>query len=446
MKGRINKYFSGVLSFRVKGWIFSGIFGIFVVLCFYAIQWAVPASNPNYDEIVTVLFIILSVLILFPARERLLKFIFKKQEYFSFFGREFHHLDFIARQFTYEAMVEEIFPELLAWLRVRSGKLAILDSLRRDLKLHSYRRGVIREDRMHSRYPIKKLTEYVLQNPGILRIDRPNIPEVESEFLRKFNAAVLQPFMHRRRLLGFLILHEMPRNRFFQRALDLFAGKAAVSIQNYILSSKIIDSRMYEQEFSAAEKIRNLLQSSKIPELHHISIRNLKRKSFPCILEFFQSESGKWFLVILCTPRLTSAAGILLYGVLGHLYSYIHTEKSIQLNRLLSHLRHDPELSTAEYRMDILVAEIQPQEQILTTLIDGKNFRVKNALTDEPIVISSGWRNFLELKTGSPVRIEYASEKLLEFSAQDMTFSEALPAGKESANPSTSLKDERDPK
>jgi len=411
--GRVTGYVSRNSS-RFRGWSFSLLFGLVVIGCFYLLQWIIPAEVAYYNEIVTILFIILSVLILFPAREEILKLIMKKTDYFSFFGRDFHHIDFIARQFTMDALVHEIFPELLVWLRVPSGRLVILDEDRRNYLLYVCRGPLVRETRLPAVYPLDDLKKRFLHNRASMNREDADISE--RELLEKFEALIIQPFMFRKRLLGFLIINSMPKNKFYQRALDLFAGKAAVSIQNHILSSMIVENRLYDQEFVAAEKIRNLLQSSRVPSFERLQVKNLKKNRSPCLIEFFRNNDRQ-YLVIVSTPRLTGAAGIVLYGLLGYLYSYIQTEKNIQMNRLPAFLRRDQDLAKAGFRLDILVAEIQYQENMLVLLIDGLDYTVWNVQTEQKYLVSPGWRNFIEIKAGSPVRIDYRREGLVEFSA-----------------------------
>ena len=87
------------------------------------------------------------------------------------------------------------------------------------------------------------------------------------------------------------------------------------------------------------------------------------------------------------------------------------------MNRLPAFLRRDQDLAKAGFRLDILVAEIQYQENMLVLLIDGLDYTVWNVQTEQKYLVSPGWRNFIEIKAGSPVRIDYRREGLVEFSA-----------------------------
>src|SRR5688572_27043820 len=93
-------------AYRWKTWIFSFASGTVVVLLFIAIQRIVPANVPRYNEIVSLIFLLLAVLFLFPARERLHRLILGRNDYEAMFGGT-HHLDFIATHFTIDSITHE---------------------------------------------------------------------------------------------------------------------------------------------------------------------------------------------------------------------------------------------------------------------------------------------------------------------------------------------------
>ena len=400
------------LSARQKGWIFSFLFGIAIVSVFYTLRWLIPPTHERHNEILTIVFIILSVLILFPAREILLRRILMRAEYASLFGQDFHHLDFIARHFTVDALVDEIFPELMAWLEVRNGRLAVLGSDRQHFLFHSYRNGQVTRARFTGTPPDEDLIQLLKQTNDPLD-HREEQGEAAWEMLNKYRASIIQPFFYRRRLLGYLILNEVPHSRFARRALNMFARKAAVSIQNHILSAKIIDSQAYEYELRNARKVRNLLESAPIPRIPGYSFNLLRESQMPCVLEFFAGKDV-WYLAILCSPRHNSAAGLIMSGILGHLYSTMHREKNISLHRLLNELRKDPELAFSAYPFEILLAELRPESNSLVLMVDGKDYHITHP--DEPnrSLISVGWRNFLELGEDETIRIAFQDAPLLD--------------------------------
>ncbi len=400
------------LSARQKGWVFSLLFGIIIVSVFYSLRWLVPATLPRHNEILTLVFIILSVLILFPARELILRRVLMRSEYASLFGQDFHHLDFIARQFTMDALVDEIYPELMSWLEVRTGRLAVLGSDRQHFQFFVYRNGQVSRGRFTGSPPDEDLVR-VLKFKHAPLDHREDQGTEARELLAKYRATIIQPFFYRRRLLGYLILGEIPRTRFARRALNMFARKAAISIQNHILSAKIIDSHPFEYELRNARKVRNLLQSAPIPQIPGYALKLLRDPDMPSVLEFFRGREV-WYLAALCSSRQNSAAGLIMSGILGRLYSTMHREKNISLHRLLNELRKDPELAFSAYPFQILLGELRPDSNSLVLMVDGKDYHIAHPARPGRSLVSVGWRNFLELAENETIRISFQDDPLLD--------------------------------
>ncbi len=399
---------------RFRGWLLSALFGVIIISTFYALRQIVPRDMSYYNELSTALFIIISVLLLFPARERIARRFLHKTEYNFFFGQDFHHLDFIARQFNVDALINEITPELLEWLRVRTGKLVILDTGRRYFNSYIYRNGTSFKGRPIHYETMEESIKFLKEHRRTVYHDQAVLPDNVKTMMTELRASVLQPFIYRNRLLGFLVLHEEPRNNYAGIGLETYAGKAAISIQNRILFTRVIDAQLYDQELQSAAKIQHFLQLTRPPRIPGNRVKFLRNHDFPCIMEFFEPGKDRWFLTILCTPSPSRAAAMFLFGILGRLYSFFRREKSISINRLLGHLRKDPGLIRSEYRMDILIAEIRPRENRMIVMSDGKEFRIHDASRPERNMITTGWRNFLNLDVGNRLRIVYGREPLLE--------------------------------
>jgi hypothetical protein len=238
--------------------------------------------------------------------------------------------------------------------------------------------------------------------------------------MESVGAVLIHPFSYRNRLLGFLILNEAPRNRHAARALDFFGDKAAVSIQNYILSNRIIDSRLYDQELRSAQKIQSTLHDAPIPEIPGFRLRRRDHQS--CILEFIPAgRDGRWFLVGLTLDRITSAGGIILYGLLGHLYSFITREKNVTMHRLHSYLRKHREQTQADYPVDIVIAELVPKKRAIVLMSDGSNYNLRSLRDPNQPLVTRGWRNSLELSPGDGMLLSHAGSPLLELHYADLT-------------------------
>jgi hypothetical protein len=380
------------------------VFGLTVILVYYLFQWIIPDTNNSRDQIITLLFIITSVLILFPARDRMLSWLMQESEYQSLFGKDVHHIDVIGKHFTMNSLIEEIFPDLLRWLNVSSGKLAILDPERKSYTFYIYGHGRLLKKDAQYHNSIDEIEKELLTRREAIYQDLPGTTPHFREVMVRFRAVLIQPIFYRKRLVGFLILHEYPRHKYERRALDLFADKAGVSIHGHILSSRIVDTGKYEQEFRTADRIRQFLQNTEIPEIPGYQVKSLKAAKALTLIEFFSSTPDKRFLVIVYSPKISSAAGLILSGILGHLYSYIHLEENIVLHKLIGHLRKDTALHRSEYRMDIFVAKLNERTGAMSVVPDpGFEITDMNGMIN--IHIIPDWRNRIELERGKTYRI-----------------------------------------
>ena len=303
-------------SYRFRHALFSLFFGLCVVAIYYLINWLVPPDYLMRNQLVTITFIIVAVLVLFSARERWLQRVMQRNEYTSFFGRDFHHLDVVARQFTVAALIHEVFPEFLEWLGVRHGRLAILNPDRTHYDYYVYRNRQVHRGRLASEHSHDTIALGIKSYRRSIGFDEFGLSPALCDQLGEIGAVMVQPFQYRGRLLGFLVLNEAPRNRHADRALDFFANKAAVSIQNHILTNRILDSRLYDQELIAAQKIKSTLHDSPLPAIPGFSLVRFDHQS--SILEFFPARgAARWFMVGLSLDRPTSPGSIILYSMLG---------------------------------------------------------------------------------------------------------------------------------
>ncbi|MCB1323191.1 MAG: hypothetical protein KDK34_23235, partial [Leptospiraceae bacterium] len=332
MKQRLLKLWS---SNRFRRIVYSLVFGIFIVAIYYFIRLLIPQELFLYNEIVTIVFIVISVLILFPARERILNRLLPRYEYTAFFGFDYHHLEFMARQFSVETLIHEIFPEFMEWLDVRQARLAILEPHRRFYEIYIYRNGRISGTQIQIE-KTNALIRFLTYHGRAIELFDESLPDPIRRLLEEQHANSIHPFFYRQWMPGFLVLSEPPRHEFAERALEFFANKAAVSIQNHILTYRMIDSNLYDRELVAAQRVRKTLHQTPIPRLDGFELKRLiEPDAHPAILEFFRVPDGRWFLVTLSTPRFTGAAGIILYSILGNLYSIIHRESNITMHRLM---------------------------------------------------------------------------------------------------------------
>ncbi|MCR9142272.1 MAG: hypothetical protein NXI24_08465 [bacterium] len=413
-------------SYRFRHGLFSLFFGLCVVAIYYFINWLVPSDYLMRNQLVTILFIIVAVLVLFPARAWGLQRVMQRNEYTAFFGRDFHHLDVVARQFSVETLVNEVFPEFLQWLGVRQGRLAILNPDRTHFDHFVYRNRQLHRGRPASEHSHDEIALGIKNYQRSLHVHEFGLPPALRNQLAEIGAVMVRPFHYRQRLLGFLVLNEEPRNRHAERALDFFSNKAAVSIQNHILTNRIIDSRLYDQELVAAQKIKSTLHDTPLPAIPGFEL--LRRDHQNSILEFFPARGGeRWFLVGLTLDRLTSPGGIILYSMLGYLYSFLTRETQFSMHRILGQLRKHRDQLESAYPLSIFVAELISHDHSVIFLADGRDYDLRRApvrsrsaqtlaapVSESANLISSGSRKFLDINEDHGLVLSHGDTRLLE--------------------------------
>ncbi|MCB1169664.1 MAG: hypothetical protein KDK25_04990, partial [Leptospiraceae bacterium] len=135
--------------YRLQSWLITASSAVVITSLFFLLHALIPVPDESpveaarRENLITVLFIVLSVLILFPAREYLLRRIFKRQDWETLIDEDIHHLDFLARQFSVDSLLHQIIPDLLYWLRVSSARIALLSEDRRSYRFHIYKNGKI---------------------------------------------------------------------------------------------------------------------------------------------------------------------------------------------------------------------------------------------------------------------------------------------------------------
>ncbi|MCB1138633.1 MAG: hypothetical protein KDK23_07750 [Leptospiraceae bacterium] len=416
--------------YRLQSWLITASSAVVITSLFFLLHTIIPVPDQSpveaarRENLITVLFIVLSVLILFPAREYFLRRIFKRQDWETLIDEDIHHLDFLARQFSVDSLLHQIIPDLLFWLRVSSARIALLSEDRRSYRFHIYKNGKIIKGNAIYYQKTEELKREFKAYRKIACIDDEDLPEGLKDIMQQNRVAWIIPFIFRTRLLGFLFLMEPPRNRYADRALQLFAGKAAVSIQNHILSSKIIDAGEFEKELQSAEKIHSLMKNSRVPAYPGFQLQPHQDASGSSVQEFFTVDDGL-FLVIFATQRGGGVSGLLLSGLLGHLYSLVHVERDLSIHRILGHMRKENSLLRMEPGVEMLIAQFHAGGS-MTVFVEGKQFRFQDTTQPDRILISPGWRNYVDLTPGILYRIEHNNQILLDIRANSNPAAEAI--------------------
>ena len=355
--------------------LFSFLYGLIIIVTFYTIRWIVPENFLMYNEIVTIVFIIISVLILFPARQKIQSILLRSYKHFPIIGNhiDLRNMNFLSISFTVESLINQIFPDFLIWLRVSRGSLIIMDTGRKMYHLYMYEKGKLIQTRTLPRKEFEKLSQYLVKKKKPVVLSEEKLPPFVLEQMKKLEAYWIHPILYRNTLTGLLIFCEPLRILNAENTIEIFGYKVSLCIQNYILSSRVIDSSVYDLEFKLAERIRNALGNSTVPTMLHFTIQK-NTIDLPMLLESFQIEKKRSVFAILVCDHFSAAEGILLYGVLGHLYSQINLMPNISLLRLSESLKKDQDWQRAEHQIHILFFELYENRDKIKLLSESINF------------------------------------------------------------------------
>lgn len=398
---------------RIRRFGLSLFFGLLVVITYYLLAYFIPLDIELHNEIVTVLFILISVLILFPAREAILLRILPKYDYLIYFGYDPHHLELLARHFSVDELKQKIFQEFMDWLGTKSAMMAILDPARDHFNYYIYTKGEPTKEivNIENSYIPESILKYIKNKKGSIDAFEDHLDSNLRIEMNKLQAVSIHPFIFRKSLTGYLVFYSQPRHPHTNRALEFFCHMAAVAIQNYILSLRVIDAQEYDLELKSAKRIQKLFSKTYVPAIKGFNIE--PRGSIRTVLEFFKTGVGSFFMVALSADRLTGASGIILYGMLGSLHALLHREPGITINKLLNHMRNDSELSKYEYNIDILIMEIMANEPQVTILHEGDHYSFFGMDDPKKNLLSLGWRNLIELDRKRSYFLSYHSMPLL---------------------------------
>ncbi len=402
-------------SDRVRGWTVSLFFGSAVVAVFYALEKAVPAESEYYSQTVTLLFILISVLILFPARDRALRLLLRRSDYDRIFGSEQHHLDFMAQHFTIPVMTEDVFPALMSWLRVRSGRIAVMDNSAKNVIFYIVKqnRMTVRNSGLYEYHDI--LHSFLKQHRGIIRNHDNELPEPVRLFMARFNAVIMVPFIYRKTPVGFMILHQPPDHQYAERALDMFARKAAVTIHNAHLSEKMADLALYDREMRSAVKVQKFLHKSPVPDLKNLRFRTAVTGYELTSTEFFRTEHNRHIMVITAFPRISGIGGLVLAGIIGRLYSFIHSSdtnrglSTVSEQDLVYFLKNDEDPVYTGHRAEFLIWSFEERGKEIRMITEGNFFL--NA--GDRQLAGPGSRITLKPEPGLTMELRYKKSPLL---------------------------------
>ena len=364
----------------------SLIFGGLVVLTFYMLHWLIPEKILMHNELVTLIFIGVSVFILFPARERVLHYLLKEESYSSLPGRSLRDPSFAKRYLSVESLIHNDFPNFTERLQISASSLAILEVGRKFYRIYHYRKKRLSSNEVLDRKSCDTLCRLLAKNPQGVYVEHKALSKETQEQMKKLNARVIHPLLYRKAVLGFFVFRDLPRGTQAQELVEIFRYKATLSVQNHILSQRVIDNRVYDQEFAVASRIQKALENTAEPQIQNYKVQLLDR-DLPLMFEFFKLNKGRWLFALMICKSFTGPMGILVYSLIGRLYSLIHLQKRIGLQKLFHSIKNSTEWQGTGNSIKLLFLELDEKAKRLSLLTEEEDFAVeehKNRFSNSP--------------------------------------------------------------
>ena len=399
------------------------IFSSIVILTFYVLHKLIPEKVLMHNELVTLIFIGISVLILFPARDRILNYLLKGENYSSLPNRSLSASGFAKRYLNIESLIHDDFPDFTNRLQLSASSLAILEGGRKFYRIYHYRKKKIIANDILDRKSCDTLCHLLAKNPQGVYADHKITPEAISEEIeaqiKNLNARVIHPLLYHKAVLGFLVFCDIPRGAQAKEFVEIFRYKATLSVQNHILSQRVIDNRVYDQEFAVASRIQKALENNTEPQIQNYKVQLLD-SNLSLMSEFFMLNKSRWlFALMICKP-FTGSAGILVYSLIGQLYSLIHLQKRVSLRKLFHSVKSSADRQSADNPIKLLFMELDEKTKKISFLTEEKNFRVEKYKNlskirrEQKHVISS--HGIVKLEAQASIELSYQEIPILRIS------------------------------
>lgn len=389
----------------------SFLAGLLIIAGYSYLQSSVHL--PEYgQELATIIFIILAVLVLIPVRDYLLEPFLTFPSWETLVDTQQHHLEFLARPFTLQILLNRVVPDLMIWLKIPDARLFILQQERRYFDMHVYRRGQLKGSRRIARKNIIPVTRMFRQFGRVARFDDPALPERVREIMQSYRIEVAVPFIHRGRLLGMLIFQHPVQNRYADRGLDLFAAKAAITIHDHILKSRMQNIAEYDEELRIAKKVRQMLQMQEAPDVPGWDISTGRIRS-ATLIEFFRTNDRQ-YAVLLSTKAAGGVQAMILSGALGYLFAMIRIKgPELRLAALVRRIDQYVQENDLQDKLEILVIGIRFRSRQITMVNMGKSYRLWKDGDEIPLPPE---RMLLRCPPGAKFSLHYQEEEILSFS------------------------------
>ncbi len=412
-----SSYFTS--SFQAKTIIISVFVRLLTVslafISYFLIQSFLAVETSLILEIGLILSALISLILFAPIQENL-EIYLKKKFLSEYIFEDALTLKSARRKFEINALISNIFPDMVKISGNESGKILILSSDGENYDSYSYEKGKRKKMKSGSILVNKALSNQLIKKVnGYSTYESLGLTEINDEFI-KYNANYMIPFLFREKLFGFLAIPNIPSEEVIQ-TLKILSSKSALAIYNNILSSQIAIHQKYKREFATAVKIEKHIFDYKIPNFRNIEITSFRRQT-SMLLEFFDGMNGEKLFLVLAIKNNISGSEIVFSYILGKIYSLTINSQSFDIKTLKLEVDAIFNELSFEDNYELTIGSFKENSSKLTFLLIGKNIKITNDINSNLSLVSSGWRYTVDLEKTKELFIIYKSEKVFSIKAK----------------------------
>ena len=420
MKEKFRELFSYFLptGYRIKLITITGgvrLLSVILTLSIYNYVGVLIPKTIEYSlQITMVATIIISVILVVPLQE-FLETTIKKKFLSEYLFDDPLTLKSARRRFEIDALISNVFPDMVKISGSTYGRLAVLIREPADYEVYTYSNGKRRKVKPKSVQIQDRLLKFLKdKKQGASTSDLVGLPDINNDFI-ELKANFIIPFIFRERLFGFLAVTEIPTPE-DTLSLRILASKPALAVYNHILSSQVAIHKKYKREFEIANRIEDLIFTSKLPIFKSFKFET-HQKDPSVLLEFFKNEDGEYLFILLVLNSTKVGSGLVSSHILGKMYSQSLLRRKHNLNSLRSIAEEMLKKLSWEEGYEMVVGSFREDTFRLTFSQTGKNFRITNDIEPDKSLISVGWRYTVDLNENPLVLIYYKSDKILSIKA-----------------------------
>ncbi len=401
-----------LFDYRIKSVVISSSIklasGLICVFIYLLIKRKIPADIAFPEEISFVTTMVISIVGIFPAQERLLSY-FRSKFLSEYLSDDRLSARIAHKRFDADSLIRNVFPDMVKIANSPSGRLAILNKSETSYDIYSYSRGRQRKVKIRGENINTRLTNLLkMKKQSISITDVMETPELNEDFTA-LKSNFIMPFIFREKLFGFLATTNIPSEK---SKADLFflASKAALAVHNHILSFKVAENKKYKREFEAAERIQFSIQSTKVPEVPGLVIQLLE-KDHRLLSEFYTPESGGVIFVIFALPSNRKSEGLVLAYIAGALYIHLRSFKN-NLNEIKLSVENTLKEIYYTDPYELLIGYAEANKNLLQILASSRGITASKLDSPDKNLISLGWRNLLDLES-TPILFKLKDKNIL---------------------------------